>query len=49
MWRIVLPLLEFAVYCLLGLGAFALIAVIVCGLWECTTSRAHHRDESIVI
>jgi len=47
MWRIMLPFLQFAVDCVLGLGAFALIAILICGLWE-SASRRHRRHESFM-
>jgi hypothetical protein len=43
MWRIVLPFLQFAVDCVLGLGAFALIAILACAMWESANWRRHHR------
>jgi hypothetical protein len=48
MWRIVLPLVQFVVDCLLGLGAFALIAILVCGIWERAYYRRTRRRESFV-
>jgi hypothetical protein len=33
MWRALIPFLRFAFDCCLGLGAFTLIASLVCGLW----------------
>jgi len=37
MWRALIPLLRFAFDCWLGLGAFALISCLVCGLWGVVT------------
>jgi hypothetical protein len=39
MWRVLIPLLQFAFDCLLGLGAFALISTLVCGLSGIATFR----------
>jgi hypothetical protein len=48
MWRIMLPFLQFAIDCFLGLGAFALIAILICGLWESARQRQHRRYESFM-
>jgi hypothetical protein len=48
MWRIMLPFLQFAVDCVLGLGAFALIAILICGMWEGARRRNHRRYESFM-
>lgn len=48
MWRIVLPFVQFVVDCLLGLGAFALIAILICGLWEGAHYRRTRRQESFM-
>jgi hypothetical protein len=48
MWRIVLPFFQFAVDCMLGLGAFALISVLVCGIWESASWRRYRRHESFM-
>ena len=39
MWRVLVPLLRFAFDCWLGLGAFALISSLVCGLSGIATLR----------
>jgi hypothetical protein len=39
MWRVLVPLLRFAFDCWLGLGVFALIASLVCGLSGIATLR----------
>jgi hypothetical protein len=39
MWRILVPLLRFAFDCWLGLGAFALISSLACGLSAIATLR----------
>jgi hypothetical protein len=48
MWRIVVPFMQFAVDCLLGLGAFALIAILLCGIWERANYRRPRRYESFM-
>jgi len=48
MWRILLPFVQFVVDCLLGLGAFALIAILACGLWGRANNRRKRRPESFV-
>jgi hypothetical protein len=39
MWRVLVPLLRFAFDCWLGLGAFALVSILACGLWGIATFR----------
>jgi hypothetical protein len=39
MWRVLVPLLRFTFDCWLGLGAFALISFLVCGLSAIVTLR----------
>ena len=39
MWRVLVPLLRFALDCWLGLGAFAVILFLACGLWGIATLR----------
>jgi hypothetical protein len=39
MWRVLVPLLRFAFDCWLGLGVFALISSLVCGLLGIATIR----------
>lgn len=39
MWRVLVPLLQFACYCWLALGVFALISSLVCGLSGIVTLR----------
>ena len=48
MWRILLPFVQFAVDCLLALGAFALIGILVCGIWASADYRRNRRHESFV-
>jgi hypothetical protein len=46
MWRALIPLLRFAFDCWLGLGAFAVISLLVCGLSAIATNqwlRSFHR------
>lgn len=49
MWRIVVPLLEFAVYCVLSLAVFSLISVLLCGVWEGEDRRRHKHSESFMV
>jgi len=39
MWRVLVPLLRFALDCWLGLGAFALVSLLACGLSGIATLR----------
>jgi len=39
MWRVLVPLLRFAFDCWLGLGAFALVSFLACGLSGIATLR----------
>jgi len=39
MWRVLVPLLRFAFDCWLGLGAFALVSLLACGLSGIATLR----------
>jgi hypothetical protein len=47
MWRAVVPLFQFAVDCWLGLGAFALISFVGCGLCRQSTPRYERKRESL--
>jgi hypothetical protein len=49
MWRILLPFLRFAIDCLLGLGAFAVMSALLCGLWAGTADRPHRQRDSLII
>jgi hypothetical protein len=46
MWRVLVPLFRFAFDCWLGLGAFALVSFLVCGLWGIATLPYHWKSES---
>jgi hypothetical protein len=46
MWRIILPLFEFAVDCSLALAAFAVLSVLVCGIWESAKWPRYRRHDS---
>lgn len=48
MWRILLPFLQFVADCVLGLGAFALMSVLLCGVWESAASRRYRRHDSFM-
>jgi hypothetical protein len=48
MWRIMLPFLQFVADCVLGLGAFAIISVLICGIWEGATLRRYRRHGSFM-
>jgi hypothetical protein len=49
MWRIIVPLLQFAVDCLLGLAAFAVLATLICGVWESASWRRNHHHEPFMM
>jgi len=49
MWRMILPLLQFAVDCVLGLAAFALLSTLICGVWETASWRRHRHHESFMM
>jgi hypothetical protein len=42
MWRVLVPLLQFACYCWLALGVFALISSLLCGLSGIASLRHNH-------
>jgi hypothetical protein len=46
MWRVLVPLLRFAFDCWLGLGAFALVSFLACGLSGIATLRHNQWLES---
>jgi len=39
MWWVLVPLLRFTFDCWLGLGAFAVISFLACGVWGIATLR----------
>ena len=43
MWRVLVPLIQFAIDCWLGLAAFALISLVACGLWAIVVEFGDHR------
>jgi hypothetical protein len=49
MWGILLPFLRFAVDCWLGLGAFAVMSALFCGLWAGAADRHHRGHESLIV
>ena len=49
MWRIIVPFLQFAIDCLLGLAAFALLSTVICGVWETASWRRHRGHDSFMM
>jgi len=45
MWRAVVPLFRFAFDCWLGLGAFAVLSFLACGLWGLASLRYQKKEE----
>jgi len=48
MWRVLVPLLRFAFDCWLGLGAFALVSLLACGLSGIATLRHNHGSDHFI-